>query len=136
MWVSRKKWKAIKKRTIDIEKYIQYQRPDKGVRETSQPTFLLGVEEMAAVQERGSRKRWSTLKIRQGRRKKMRKHFLRSRSKDTKKNNVTIIIQAETEKEAETLMKDIKKAVLRENCRMNNEVGYTIFCEVRKQNNF
>ena len=66
----------------------------------------------------------------------MRKRFLRSRSKDTKKNNVTIIIQAETEKEAETLMKDIKKAVLRENCRMNNEVGYTIFCEVRKQNNF
>lgn len=39
----------------------------------------------------------------------MRKHFLRSRSKDTKKNNVTIIIQAETEKEAETLMKDIKR---------------------------
>lgn len=66
----------------------------------------------------------------------MRKHFLRSRSKDTKKNNVTIIIQAETEKEAETLMKDIKRQFCRENCRMNNEVGYTIFCEVRKQNNF
>lgn len=35
MWVSRKEWEAIKKRTIDIEKYIQCQRSDRGVREIS-----------------------------------------------------------------------------------------------------
>lgn len=35
MWVSRKEWEGVKKRTIDIEKYIQNQWSDIGVREFS-----------------------------------------------------------------------------------------------------
>ena len=60
-------------------------------------------------------------------------HF---RSREKKENNVIVVIQAKSEKEADQLFESIKKAVQKENRLMEHTLGFEIHCSFNEQNTF